>query len=623
MYEKIELRSFFDSNFMQYAAYVVKDRAIPEVDDGLKPSQRRVLFSLFEMNDGRYHKCATVIGKTMSTHAHGDTSIGGALYGLANKDFLIDKQGNFGSDVTGDPAAAPRYTECRITKLAERFLWDPEVTTFVDTYDGRGKEPLKFPAKVPLLLAMGTEGIAVGMSTKVLPHNMIELLEAEKLALKNKKFEVYPDFQTGGLVDVTEYDEGRGRVKVRAKLDVSDEKRVVITELPFGSTTDSMMASIEKAAKDKKLNVNGVTDFSTDKCEIEIRLARGTYSKDVVDALYAYTECEKTVPVNLLVIQDETPVVTTTTAVVKRCAKKLVEILNAELDVKAKSLAAKILWKTIEDVFITSGAFKVVEGKKTSEDVYKAVTAAMKKAGKKVSADDVEKLIAIPIKRTSSYDSSKTSEELKRLETELKDIETKLADVKKYAASWIDETIALIKKDKPYDGHRRTEIAKFHSVDTRAIATKTYEVKYDEERGYAGTACGGDKVLTLTKFDKVIVIQQDATYTVYPVSDFSKVFVGRGAKIEVAEKEKLAGRTFVAVAKKGDYAYVSRFEVKGWIAKKVYRPVDGEVLLFGEGDFDFELDLTNRNKTVTEKFSTKKVGRGKASAKVVVAARRK
>jgi topoisomerase-4 subunit A len=606
-----ECDDLFQSNFLQYAAYVVRDRAIPDVDDGLKPVQRRLLTVLFRMNDGRYHKCANVVGRTMALHPHGDASIAGALYTIANKDFLIDKQGNFGSNLTGDPPAAARYTECRVSKLAERLLWNPDIIEFIPSYDGRDKEPLQLPAKVPLLLTTGTEGIAVGMSTKILPHNLIEVLEAEKKSLQSKKFEVYPDFPTGGLIDVSEYADGLGRVKVRAKLDTSDEKRVIIRELPFGSTTDSMLASLEKATKEKKLNVASVTDYTTDKCEIEVKLARGTYSKDVVDALYAYTECEKTIPVNMLVIQDDMPVEVTCTQVIKRHAKRLIALLNKELEIERDALVAKITWKKLEDIFITSGTYKFIEGKKTNEDVIKVVISGMKKLKAVVDDDIANKLIAIPIRRTSAYDSDKTAADIAELEKKLKDVETNLSDSKKYAAKWIDETIALIRKDTEYNGHRRTEIVKFDTVRIKDVATKDIEVKYDEEKGYAGTATSGAKILSLAKHDKVFIMRADASWTVLPLNDFGKVFVGKGAKIEEAIKDGINGRIFKVVYKKDDKAYYDEFQIFGWIMKKEYKPVKGEVLCSWEGDKDIIIVVENRGKSIEKTIKSKDLTKGR------------
>ena len=298
------IKKLYDVNFMEYASYVIKERAIPDVKDGLKPVQRRILHTLFEMDDGKFHKVANVVGSCMRYHPHGDASIGDALVSLANKDLFIEKQGNFGNIYTGDPASAVRYIECRLTPLAKETLFDPQITEFVDSYDGRNREPVTLPAKLPVLLALGAEGIAVGMSTKVMPHNLIELLEAEIAYLQNEQLLLYPDFITGGFADVSEYQDGNGKILVRAKLDASDSKRIVVRELPFGSTTESLINSIENAAKKGKLKIAGISDYTAEKVEIEIRLARGVHAREVIDALYAFTECENSISVNLMVIND-------------------------------------------------------------------------------------------------------------------------------------------------------------------------------------------------------------------------------------------------------------------------------------------------------------------------------
>jgi topoisomerase IV subunit A len=266
------VQNLFDVNFMEYASYVIKDRAIPDVEDGLKPVQRRILHALFEMDDGKYNKVANVVGSCMKYHPHGDQSIFSALVVLANKDLLIEKQGNFGNIFTGDEASAARYIECRLSQLSKEVLFNSEITEYIDSYDGRNKEPVHFPSKVPLLLAMGTEGIAVGMATKILPHNFIELLEAEVACLREDQLLVFPDFPTGGMADVSEYNDGNGKVLVRAVLDTKDEKRVVIRDIPFGSTTESLIASIESAARTGKIKVGSITDFTAEKVEIEVAL---------------------------------------------------------------------------------------------------------------------------------------------------------------------------------------------------------------------------------------------------------------------------------------------------------------------------------------------------------------
>jgi topoisomerase-4 subunit A len=326
------IKNLFDRNFLEYASYVIKDRAIPDLEDGLKPVQRRILHTLFNKDDGKFHKVANIVGECMKYHPHGDASIGSALVVLANKDYFIDRQGNFGNIHTGDEAAAPRYIECRVSALAKDVFYNPKLTAMADSYDGRNREPVLFPAKIPVVLVMGAEGIAVGMSTKILPHNIIEVLEAEKACLLGKKFELYPDFPTGGLVDVSGYQDGNGKVLVRAKLDTSDPKRILITELPFGSTTESIINSIDTAAKAGRIKIQGISNYTSDKVEIEIKLARGVYAGETVDALFGFTECEQSISVNLLVIRDGLPSVMSITEVIEHHAKQLVKILTKELE---------------------------------------------------------------------------------------------------------------------------------------------------------------------------------------------------------------------------------------------------------------------------------------------------
>jgi topoisomerase-4 subunit A len=315
------IKNLFDRNFLEYASYVIKDRAIPDIEDGLKPVQRRIMHTLFDMdrgaNEGRFNKVANVVGECMKYHPHGDASIGDALVVLANKEYFIERQGNFGNLLTGDGASAPRYIEARVTPLAKDIFYNPKLTEWADSYDGRNREPVLFPAKLPTVLITGAEGIAVGMSTKILPHNIIEVIDAVKACLAGKKFELYPDFQTGGLIDATDYRDGNGKVAVRAKMDLSDPKRIVIRELPFGSTVESLMASVENAAKAGRLKIQSITDYTTAEVEIEIKLARGVYSEETVDALYAFTECENSISVNLLVIKMGLQAVMTVTEVIK------------------------------------------------------------------------------------------------------------------------------------------------------------------------------------------------------------------------------------------------------------------------------------------------------------------
>ncbi|MDC7241883.1 MAG: DNA topoisomerase IV subunit A, partial [Spirochaetales bacterium] len=411
------VNKLFQTNFIEYASYVIKDRAIPHLNDGLKPVQRRILQSLFDVDDGKFNKVANVVGHCMQYHPHGDASIYGALVNLANKDMFIDKQGNFGNIYTGDPASAARYIECRLLPLAKEVLYNPEITDFEDSYDGRRKEPITFPAKIPLILIQGAEGIAVGMSTKILPHNFVEVLQAERSFLMDEPFELYPDFPTGGLVDVSEYREGNGKVLSRAKLDTKDLKKITIRELPFGTTTETLLASVEAAARKNKIKIGGITDFTTDKVEIEIKLPRGVHTKDVLDGLYAFTDCEVSLSVNLLVIGPDTkPVVMTIPEIIKYHAGQLINVLKKELKLEEGQLLDKLHARTLERIFIEERIYKAIEQMKSPEAITLAVrdgfTPFMNEIKRDIEEEDIERLLKIPIRRISLYDINKMKKEM-------------------------------------------------------------------------------------------------------------------------------------------------------------------------------------------------------------------
>src|SRR5208337_3367986 len=436
------VKKIFDFNYLHYASYVIKDRAIPDLEDGLKPVQRRILHSLFEMDDGKFHKVANVVGHCMQYHPHGDASIYSALVVLANKELFIDKQGNFGNIATGDEASAARYIECRATSLAKDLLYRPKITEYVKSYDGRNSEPLVFPAKVPVVLILGAEGIAVGMSTRILPHNPVEVIKAEIAALRGRRFKLDPDFPTGGFCDASEYADGSGKVRVRAKLDLSDEKRILVRELPFGSTTESLIASVENAAKAGKIKIASISDFTTDKVEIEIKLQRGVYAAEVVDALYAFTECEQSISCNLLVIKDELPVIMKATDIVKHHASRLLDILKRELELEAGELLDEIHARTLERIFIEERVYKAIERMKTQEGVRKAVVEGLepfkKEIRRQIAEEDVERLLKIPIRRISLYDINKAKEELDALKARLAQVRKKLASLVDYAVAFLE-----------------------------------------------------------------------------------------------------------------------------------------------------------------------------------------
>jgi len=381
----------YEQYFLEYASYAIKKRAIPEIDDGLKPVQRRILHTLFELDDGKYHKVANVVGQTMRFHPHGDQSIFGALVTLANKDLFIDKQGNFGSILTGDPASAARYIECRLTPLAREILLSPDITEYVDSYDGRNREPVTFPAKIPVVLVLGAEGIAVGMATRVLPHNPVEVVQAQIACLKGEGFQLFPDFPTGGLVDLSEYDDGHGKVLTRAGLEIGETGAIIVRELPYGTTTESLIASIENAARKKKIKISAMSDYTTDEVEIEIKISRDAEPEDIIKGLYAFTACESSIDTSLLIIKEGHPCRVTVTDLIRHSAAQLRDILRAELKIEEQALSKKLRAKQLEQIFVERRVYKDIEEITDIEVVYEVVRRGVEQVTISSVADPMDK----------------------------------------------------------------------------------------------------------------------------------------------------------------------------------------------------------------------------------------
>jgi len=608
------IKNLFDRNFLEYASYVIKDRAIPDLEDGLKPVQRRILHTLFEMDDGKFHKVANVSGQCMKYHPHGEASINPALVGIANKELFIDRQGNFGNLFTGDDASAPRYIECRVTPLAKDIFYNPKLTTWVDSYDGRNKEPLLFPAKIPVVLVMGVEGIAVGMSTKILPHNVIEVIEAEIACLTGKKFDVFPDFPTGGYVDVSEYEGGNGKVLARAKLDTSDPKRILITELPFGSTTESIINSIDAAARNGRIKILGINDFTTDKVEIEIKLARGVYAQETVDALFAFTECEQSISVNLLVIKNGLPAVMTVSEIIKYHAKQLVKILTKELELEKKELQEKLHLRTLERIFIEERIYKNIEKMKTAKGVQDAVIAGFKPFLKEIGArgvseDDVEHLLRIPIRRISLYDINKARDEMEQINARIKEINAHLKNIVAYSVSYLKGIITKIKSNSEIaGGARKTVVGKFDKVIAKEVVKRDVELKYDIKTGYLGTNVSGSKIAEVSPYDRILAIRNNGMYTVMDLSE--KAFIGANAWfIGAADKDILAKTVFTIIYKEPSSGFpcIKRCVIEGWIMNKDYFlvPDGAEVMhidIRPKFSFNVKYKPKPRLKVLTETF---------------------
>lgn len=562
--------TLFDRYYMEHASYVIKDRAIPNIDDGLKPVQRRILHALKEQDDGKFHKVANVVGQTMKYHPHGDLSINGALVNLANKDLFIDKQGNFGNILTGDEASAARYIECRLTQLANDVLFNSEITEYVESYDGRNKEPVTFPAKIPVLLTQGTEGIASGMSTRILPHNLIELLQAQIQYLKGETFQVFPDFPTGGYVDVTEYADGNGKVLVRAKLDTKDPKSIIVRELPFGSTSESLIASIEAAARKNKIKIAGISDFTGEQVEIEIRLARGVHSQDTVDALYAFTDCEQSISINALVIKDNRPHIGTVTEILQYNADRTVDILTAELKIEQQQLNDKLHAKTLEQIFIEERIYKNIEEVTEAEGVIQAVLDGLApfqdKIKRDVTKDDVDTLLRIPIRRISLYDINKAQREMRDMRARLKEIKANLKNIIGYTIDFIEYLIDQYKDQYP----RRTEVGSFDQVDVREAAQRNLKLRYDKNTGYLGYDVNGNTLMDVSQYDRVLVIRKNGTYSLHDAPD--RLFVDKGMLFcGFVDPERIY--TVVYREKKTGYPCIKRCNLDKFIMNKGYELV--------------------------------------------------
>jgi topoisomerase-4 subunit A len=546
----------------------------------------------------------------MKYHPHGYASIGGALVTLANKNIFIETQGNFGNIYTGDEASAARYIECRLRPIAKDILYNPAITRYVPSYDGRNKEPVAFRAKLPIALIIGAEGIAVGMSTRILSHNIREVIEAEIACLQGKKFALYPDFPTGGLLDVSGYNDGLGKVITRAKIDTSDPKRIVITELPFGSTTETLSASIENAAKNGKVKIASISDFTAGHVEIEIKLQRGVYAEEVIDSLYAFTDCEQSISCNLLVIKDNMPVALTTTEIIKHQAKLLVGILKEELEHERSELKEKLHARTLERIFIEERIYKKIEQMKTAEGVIKAVISGFdpfkKELIRAINDDDVDHLLKIPIRRISLYDINKNREEVDAINKRLAEIAKLLKTLSAYAISYLNGILAKLDKTETA---RKTTITSIQAVDVKEVVKRDTPLMYDEKSGYLGTAVSqGVELLKITPFDRVIFIRKNGFYTVETAPE--KVFVDSGLwYCALADKESLSQVLFTVVYRDPEtkLAFIKRCRIEQYIMNRDYfiAPEGMEVLLVDtRPKFTFTVHYVKkpRLRTLTETF---------------------
>lgn len=575
---ELPLHHRVNRSFLDYASYVIRDRAIPALADGLKPVQRRILWALHQMDDGRLMKVANVTGETMKYHPHGNASIDDAIVVLTNKRYLIEGQGNYGNIFTGDPAAASRYIECRLTELARTELFNDEITELVPSYDGRRDEPVSLPSKLPVLLMLGTEGIAVGMSSRILPHNFPELLQAQIAILKKQPFKCLPDFQTGGLMDAREYKDGAGQIKVRARIKVKDESTVLIKEIPPTTTTDSLIGSIEDASRKGKIKIKSINDFTSEEVEIEVRAPSGVSADQLVDALYAFTDCEVTIASRITVIRNNRPAEMTVSEVLRENTDQLVAILKKELEIKEHKLLEELHFRTLERIFIEERLYKKIEQCKTNEAVFAAVYEGFKPFAKELVREltdpDVDRLLQVRIRRISLFDINKHRQEMEQVKGDLAETRKNLKNLIKYAIGHLE---ALLEKYGPIYP-RLTKSSRYDEVDAREVAFKAFKVAYDRESGYVGYKVTAEEFrLECTKFDKLLLVFRDGHYQVVELPE--KLFVGPDlVYCGLPERE----RVFTLAYTNREATYLKRFTFGGTILTKIYHciPQKSKILFF-------------------------------------------
>ena len=592
------MRELFDFNFRQYSAYVICSRAIPAVEDGLKPVQRRIMHSLWEKDDGRYTKVANIVGHAMQYHPHGDASIGDALCVLANKlwgegkGYLIDGQGNYGSLLTGMPHAATRYIECRLTELARKEIFNKKTTSFVPNYDGRKEEPVYLPAKLPLLLMLGADGIAVGLSTAILPHNFIELLEAEIACIQKKPFQLYPDFQLGGTLDVSDYQDGLGKIKVRAKIEKEDKNKLIITELPWGETTDSLAESIEEAIKKKKVPVRKLHDLTNDTVKIELELQTGESQEKAIVALYAFTNCEKSLSSRPIVLDAGRPKLMTISEIVHKNVERLMELTKREQEIRLGELDDLYHARTLDRIFIEERIYKRIETEKTMEGVKKAIITGfepfLKELRRGIVDEDIDRLLKIPIRRISQFDIDKNREEIEGIEKEEAQVRDNIEHLRSFVVKYLK---SLIKEyAKKYPRCSKIESGAFKEVDVRAITASELTIKWDKENNFVGSGLrNGDELFKCSSLDELIFVWKDGRFKKTQPED--KIFVDKNllAVIRYNQEKDREVREFTVVYEEGGYgfSYIKRFRFGGLIRNKDYRLAPekpkSKILFFQEG----------------------------------------
>ncbi|HMM12636.1 MAG TPA: DNA gyrase/topoisomerase IV subunit A [Bacteroidales bacterium] len=569
----VRLAGMFQNWFLDYASYVILERAVPEINDGLKPVQRRLLHAMKQLDDGRYNKVANIIGHTMQYHPHGDASIGDALVQLGQKDLLIDTQGNWGNILTGDSAAAPRYIEARLSKFANEVVFNPKTTQWKLSYDGRNNEPVSLPVKFPLLLAMGVEGIAVGLASKVMPHNFVELIDASIACLKGEDFVLYPDFLTGGLADVSKYNDGLrgGKVRIRARISQMDKKTLVISEIPFSTTTTSLIDSIIAANEKGKIKIRKIDDNTAENVEILIHLSPGVSPDQTIDALYAFTQCEVSVSPNVCVILDGKPAFLGVSDILRHNTAQTRALLGLELQIRLDELNEDWHHSSLEKIFIENRIYNKIEDCESWEEVIETIDHALEPfkplLRREVTRDDIARLTEIKIKRISKYNAFKADEHIRGLETEMEEVQNHLDHLTDFTILYFEQ----LKKKYGKGRERKTELRNFDTIEAAAVAANNEKLYVNRTEGFIGTSLRKDEfVCDCSDIDDIIVFRENGSVVVTKIA--AKTFVGEGI-IHVAVFKRNDDRTIYNMiyrdGKKGPW-YVKRFAVVGVTRDKEY-----------------------------------------------------